>query len=45
MDNLKIVIDSDGSDYAVIQHPDGSTTSSTKAHYDKQQAASEANIK
>jgi hypothetical protein len=38
MDNLKIVIDSDGTEYAVIEHPDGSFTSMTKAHYDKLQA-------
>jgi len=38
MDNLKIVIDSDGTEYAVIEHPDGSFTSMTKAEYDRRQA-------
>ena len=38
MDNLKIVIDSDGTEYAVIEHPDGSFTSMTKAHYDELKA-------
>jgi hypothetical protein len=38
MDNLKIVIDSDGTEYAVIEHADGSFTSMTKAIYDEQQA-------
>jgi hypothetical protein len=38
MDNLKIVIDSDGTEYAVIQHTDGSFTSMTKTEYDRRQA-------
>jgi hypothetical protein len=44
MDNLKIVIDSDGTEYAIIEHADGSFTSMTKAHYDELKA-NEAKIK
>jgi hypothetical protein len=37
MDNVKIVIDSDGTEYAIIENADGSFTSMTKAHYEAQQ--------
>ena len=38
MDNLKIVIDTDGTEYAVIEYADGSFTSMTKAEYDRRKA-------
>ena len=39
MDNVEIVIDADGTEYAVINHGDGSQTSMLKSIYDEQQAA------
>ena len=38
MDKMKIITDSDGTEYAVIEHADGSFTSMTKAEYDRRQA-------
>jgi len=38
MDNVQIVIDPDGTEYAVITHADGSQTSMLKSIYDEQLA-------
>jgi hypothetical protein len=38
MDKMKIITDSDGTEYAVIEHADGSFTSMLKSTYDAQQA-------
>ena len=38
MENIKYITDKDGVEHAIIEHADGSFTSMTKEHYDRQQA-------